>query len=125
MEMSINEIVQLAAAFGQQQPQTQYPGLMNMVGKKCIVRTHSAGVWFGVVAKKAGNEVIVENARQLWRWKAAESIALSGVAIHGVDASECKFPPPVPSVWLEAIELIPASYVAIESIEGCPHAVAR
>ena len=35
-------------------------GLSKMVGKKVIVRTYSAGVWFGEIAEKDGNEVIVK-----------------------------------------------------------------
>lgn len=96
-----------------------------MIGKKCIVRTYSAGVWYGEVAEKDGNEVIVVNARRLWRWWAAESISLSAVALHGIKREKSEIARAVPSIWLEAIELIPASDVAIESIEGAPNAKAR
>jgi hypothetical protein len=95
-----------------------------MVGRKCIVRTYSAGVWFGEIEKKAGAEVIVKNARRLWYWKAKKSISLSAIAEYGIDAGACKFAPAVSAVWLEAIELIPCSITAITEIEGCPDAEA-
>ena len=96
-----------------------------MVGKKCIIRTYSAGVWFGEVVEKSGNEVIVKNARRMWQWWAAESISLSGVALYGIKPEKSKIAPAVESVWLEAIELIPATAKAIESIEGAPNVKAE
>jgi hypothetical protein len=100
-------------------------GLMAMVGAECIVRTQSAGVWFGVIQAKDGREVIVKNARRLWRWKAAESLSLSAVARYGVDPRRCKFAPAVGSVWLEAIELIPVTPGAAASIKEVPDAKAE
>lgn len=95
------------------------------VGKKCIIRSYSAGVWFGEIAEKTGNEVIIKNARRLWRWKTKKSISLSAVAMTGVDADGCDFPPAVNSVWLEAIEIIPCTKSAIKSIEEVEDAQAK
>lgn len=92
--------------------------IKTMLGKKCIIRTYSAGVWFGEVVEKQGAEVIIRNARRLFSWKAAESISLSAVAVKGINQSESKVCAAVDSVWLEAIELIPCEIVAINSIEG-------
>lgn len=100
-------------------------GLSVMVGHKCIVRTYSAGVWFGEVEQKAGNEVIVKNARRMWRWHAAESVSLSAVANHGINEKQSKIAEAVESVWLEAIELIPCTHKAIASIEGAPNVEAE
>ena len=116
--LTIGQAKELAALFSGAQPQQQPASLNSMVGKKCVVRTYSAGVWFGEVAKKAGNEVIVKNARRMWKWWAAEGISLSAVALHGIRRDQSKIVESVPAVWLEAIELIPASDKAIASIEG-------
>lgn len=121
--LTIGQAKELAALFGGAQP--QQPSLNRMIGKKCIVRTHSAGVWFGEIAEKSGNEVIVKNARRMWKWWAAEGISLSSVALHGVKHDESRIVEAVPDVWLEAIELIPASGKAIASIEGAPNAQAE
>lgn len=99
--------------------------ISSVVGQKSIVRTYSAGVWFGEVEQKDGNEVIVKNARRLWRWHAAKSISLSGVAVHGINQKKSTIAPAVPQVWLEAIEIIPASAEAIASIEGAEDAEAQ
>jgi hypothetical protein len=95
------------------------------VGKKCVIRTYSAGVWFGEIAIKDHDEVIVLNARRLWGWKAAESISLSAVALYGLVHAESRVPAAVPHLWLQAIELIPASHTGIESIESCPEPAAQ
>lgn len=122
--LTIGQAKELAALFGgaaQPQPQQPQTGLNGMIGKKCIVRTYSAGVWFGEIAEKSGNEVIVKNARRMWKWWAAEGISLSAVALHGIKHAESKIAEAVPAVWLEAIELIPATTTAIASIEGAPN----
>ena len=115
--ITIGQAKQLASLFNAEQPQQQ-SGLNSMVGKKCIVRTYSAGVWFGEITEKSGNEVIIKDARRMWKWWAAEGISLSAVALHGIRHDESRIVEAVPAVWLEAIELIPASDKAIASIEG-------
>ena len=124
-DLTYGQLKKIAEIFNNKPQQCQKQDLQTMVGSKCIIRTESAGVWFGVVEQKAGREVIVKDARRLWQWKAAKGISLSAVAIHGVDSSECRFANMVPFVWLEAIELIPASADAIKSIEGTKDAEAR
>ena len=64
----------------------------------------------------------MKNARRMWRWHTKESISLSSVAMRGVDSSKSKIAMSVPSVWLEAIELIPCADAAIKSIEDCENA---
>ena len=89
-----------------------------IIGKKCIIRTYSAGVWFGEIVRKESNEVIVAKAQRLWKWKTKRGISLSSIANHGINCAESRIAEPVKEVWLEAIEIIPASHDAIESIEG-------
>lgn len=117
--LTVGQAKELANLFGSQQT------LNGMVGKKCIVRTYSAGVWFGEIEQKSGNEVIVKNARRMWRWWSEKSISLSGVAVYGIKQDKSKIAPSVSSVWLEAIELIPCANVAIESIESAKDAEAE
>lgn len=118
-ELTIGEAKEIAAIFGAANARPE--GLKGMIGEKAIIRTYSAGVWFGTVAEKSGNEVIVKNARRMWSWKAAKSISLSACAVHGIDRGNSKIVEPVESVWLEAIEIIPCTSAAVESIEGAPH----
>jgi len=120
--LTIGEAKQLAQMFGATQPSQ---GLNCMIGEKVIVRTFSAGVWFGELDQKSGNEVILKDARRMYRWWATESISLSAVALYGVNHNKGKIIEAVPSVWLEAIELIPCSAQSIESLEGAPNVKAE
>lgn len=90
------------------------------IGKEVIIRTYSAGVWFGVLKQKAGNEVILSKARRMYKWWAKESISLSGVARHGIKQEDSKICGELDSVWLEAIEIIPVTGNAAESIRTAP-----
>ena len=86
----------------------------------CMVRTYSAGVFAGYIESRDGKEVVLRNARRIWRWAGAAS--LSQLATDGTSSpSECKFPVAVDKVILtEAIEIIPITAKAKESIEGVP-----
>lgn len=91
-----------------------------MIGKTCIVRTYSAGVFLGTIKERNGKEVLLENARRIWYWDGAAS--LSQLATDGTrKPKNCKFPAPVAEVLLtEAIEIIPATEAAIASIASVP-----
>ena len=83
-----------------------------------MVRTYSAGVFFGHIAKRNGKEATLLNARRVYYWAGAAS--LSQLATEGTVAPEnCKFPCAVPKVILtEVIEIIPMTDKAIESLNG-------
>jgi len=83
-----------------------------------IVRTFSAGVFFGEIVKREGKEIEMRNARRLWAWSGAAS--LSQLAMEGTkNPDKCKFPCPVISVVLtEVIEIIPCTKMACASIGG-------
>lgn len=91
-----------------------------MIGKFCMVRTYSAGVFAGVVASRDGKEATLTNARRIWYWDGASS--LSQLATEGTSRPQnCKFPVPVPEVLLaEVIEIIPMTDAAIKSISDVP-----
>lgn len=93
---------------------------MELIGKVCIVRTYSAGVFLGQIVAREGKEVHLKKARRLWYWAGAAS--LSQLANEGVkNPSECKFPAAVDDVFLtEVIEIIPATEASIKSITGVP-----
>lgn len=91
-----------------------------MIGRYCIIRTYSAGVFAGILKSRDGQEVVVEQAIRLWRWAGAAS--LSQLAVSGTSKPEnCKFPPPVPEVLVtQVIEIIPCTDRARASIESVP-----
>ncbi len=82
-----------------------------------IVRTYSAGVFFGHILERKGKEVRLSSARRLWFWSGAAS--LSELAIYGVkDPNNCKFAVPVSILLTEAIEVIHVTYAAKKSIDS-------
>ena len=89
---------------------------MELVGKVCMVRTYSAGVFLGEVVSREGKEIHLKNARRMHYWDGAAS--LSQLATDGTKKpGSCRFPAPVSEVLLtEAIEIIPATEAAIASI---------
>ena len=124
-ELTIGQARKIATLVGGIQGKNKETLTGGMIGEKVIIRTYSAGVWFGTLAEKSGKEVILADARRMWRWWAAESISLSGCALYGIKREESKIVAPVSKVWLEAIEIIPCSDVAIQSIGGAPHVKAE
>lgn len=89
-----------------------------MLDKKVIIRATNAGVFFGTLKEKSGDEVILADARCLWYWDGAAS--LFQLAVDGtVRADSCKFTVTVPEIAiLGVIEIIPCTDTAIKSIEG-------
>lgn len=89
------------------------------LNKKVIIRTYSAGVHFGELIEKDGKEVILKNSRRLWSWTTANrGISLSEIANEGVYGNNSKICSPISLLWLEAIEIIPCTAIAIQNIEG-------
>lgn len=91
---------------------------MDFIGKKVIVRGDRSGVFFGTLKEKNGQEVILADCRRLWYWDGAASI--SQLAVGGtVKPANCKFTVVVDFISiLDAIEIIPCTRKAIESIAG-------
>ena len=92
----------------------------SLLGEYVIIRTYSAGVWAGFLKEKVKNEVYLTEARRLYYWSNIEGISLSGISLNGLKREASKICAPVPIVWLEAIEIIPCSKQAKESIVNQP-----
>lgn len=91
-----------------------------MLGKNVLVRTYSAGVHVGVLKAHDGKQVTLTNSRRIWYWDGAAT--LSQLAMDGTSKPKnCKFPCEVPEIVLtEAIEIIPMTDKAVESIAAVP-----
>ena len=124
-ELTIGQAKEVGTLVGGMQGQNKETLTGGMIGEKVIIRTYSAGVWFGTLSEKSGKEVVLTDARRMWRWWATESISLSGCALYGIKQEESKIVAPVSKVWLEAIEIISCTDVAIQSIGGAPHVEAE
>jgi hypothetical protein len=89
------------------------------VGKYVICRCYSAGVHAGELVSQDGDLVVLKNSRRLWSWRAKSGVALSGVAVHGLEKKDTKVDVILPEIALTGvIETIPCSEIARESING-------
>lgn len=97
-------------------------GESNKMDKRKIVRTYSAGVFFGELVENSrssdGKRGIIKNARRLFYWVGASS--LSQLAVDGVcTPGKCKFPVSVPNIEVtEIIEILDVTKKAAKSIDG-------
>ena len=84
------------------------------IGSFVLVRTFSAGVHFGTLAKRDGKEVTLTDARRIWSWKGANT--LHEIAVGGVSEGS-RISEAVSAVLLtEAIEIIVVSEAAKASL---------
>lgn len=80
--LTLGDIKKLQALFGQTIQREAHP----MLGKRCLVRTYSAGVHIGDVTwinPDNAMECKLENALRLWKWEGG-GLSLSAVALNGI-----------------------------------------
>ena len=85
-----------------------------------IIRCEKAGVFFGHIKERNGDEAVLTDVRRIWYWEGAAT--LSQMAMEGVKKPEaCRFTVTVPEMTvLGVIELIPCTDEAVQSILGVP-----
>jgi hypothetical protein len=84
--------------------------------RSVIVRTYSAGVHFGTLVEKNGEEVTLADARRIWNWQGRNT--LNEIALHGV-GKKSRVSEPVPRIeLLQAIEIIDCTSEAVENLEA-------
>lgn len=83
-----------------------------------IVRCDRAGVFFGKIKGKTGNEVVMTDVRKLWYWDGA--CAVEQLAVYGVSRPDkCKFTITVAEMAvMQPIQIIPCTEKAAEIIKG-------
>ena len=89
------------------------------LNKKVIIRADRAGVFYGTIVRKDGNEVELKDCRRIWYWDGAAS--LSEIAVSGVKHETSQITVTVESiVILGVIEIITCTEEAIKNIESAP-----
>ena len=86
--------------------------------KKYIVRCNRAGVFYGEVAKRDGNDVTMKNVRKLWYWDGA--CAVEELAKNGTTAPDnCKFTVTVDEMTvIDPVQIIPVTDKAAKSLDA-------
>lgn len=85
-----------------------------MKGKYVLIRTYSAGVHFGILEEKQGDEVVLKDAQRIYTWSGA--FTLSAVAMEGI--KDGKISMKVDRDVLKWIEIIPLSEKAQNNLTG-------
>jgi hypothetical protein len=81
-----------------------------------IVRTYSAGVHYGTLVEKNGEEVTLADARRIWNWQGRNT--LNEIALHGV-GKKSRVSEVVPRIdLLQAIEIIDCTEEAVENFKA-------
>lgn len=89
-----------------------------MEKQKYIVRCDRAGVFYGEIEERNGQEIKMRNVRCIWYWDGAATL-LQLAAEGTTNPNNCKFTMTIDSlVVLDAIEIIPCTDRAIKSIEA-------
>lgn len=109
-DLTIGEAKQLVALIGSQVGDPRTVDCVSkphpMLGKRCLIRTYSAGVHIGDVVYVDGMEVKLENALRLWKWEGG-GLSLSSVANNGIKGGRLN---KTGEVFLtNAIEFIPTT----------------
>lgn len=75
-----------------------------MLGRRCLIRTYSAGVHVGTVAQTNGMEIYLKDSLRLWKWEGG-GLSVSAVANNGIKGGRLN---KTGEVYLtNAIEIIP------------------
>lgn len=91
--------------------ETEMPQNKSNESKYVVVRTFSAGVHVGVLVSQNGQEVVLADARRIWRWYGANT--LHEIALRGLDVNRSKVSEAVSKIILmQVIEIIPATVEA-------------
>lgn len=108
-DLTFGEIKQIKEMFGVADTTTKkHP----MLGKRCVVRTYSAGVHIGKVVFVDGMECKLEDALRLWKWESG-GLSLSSVANNGIKGGRLN---EEPEIYLtNCIEFIPTTKEAEET----------
>ena len=87
------------------------------IGKKVLVRSYDAGVYFGTLEKVEGETVLMRTVRNIWRWNGAT--CLSQIANDGIKGGRVS--QEVGSMILNRVcQILPLGANAIKNLEEQP-----
>lgn len=115
-DLTIGQAKELTAMFPASGQQQQRPGYSPhpMLGRRCLLRTFSAGVHIGTVIAIDGMEVLLKDSKRLWRWEGG-GLSLSAVANDGIKGGRLN---DTGEIYLtQVIEFIPTTDKAEKTFE--------
>ena len=93
-------------------------------GEYVIIRSYSAGVFFGVIKKRDDPHrfVVMKEATRIHYWSEGTAGSISQIAMDGLKHYKgCRLAVPVyNNTIFEVVEIIPCSEKAVKNIKECP-----
>lgn len=112
-DLTLGQIKELQNVFRSESTISTHVNPHPMIGRRCLIRTYSAGVHIGdVVDVVDGTQVHLKNALRLWKWTGG-GLSLSAVAANGIKGGRLNKTGEI--VLQNAIEFIPTSIPAEET----------
>lgn len=92
----------------------------NLIGKYVIVRSNLAGVFFGLLTSKEGDEITLSNARKFYYFSGANTV--EDLANKGaLNVSNCKVTCTVEVIVISKFEqILPCTKESIKQINSIP-----
>jgi hypothetical protein len=113
-DLTIGQAKELASLFATSTPTMSEAS--PFIDKHVLVRTYSAGVFVGILKIKSGTNVVLENARRIWKWSGA--FTLSEVATKGITKTGSRLAVAVELTELsQAVEIIGTTEAARKTYE--------
>lgn len=105
-DLTIKEVKQLQCLINPTHKEEKGDCCHPMLGRRCLIRTYSAGVHIGDVVYVKDMEVKLDNALRLWKWEGG-GLSLSAIANNGIKGGRLN---KTGEVYLtNAIEFIPTT----------------
>jgi hypothetical protein len=82
-DLTIKQVRELQAVLGSSPNPATLKQPHPMLGRRCLIRTYSAGVHIGDVESVESMEVRLKNSLRLWKWEGG-GLSLSAVANNGI-----------------------------------------
>ena len=94
--------------------------MKSQIGKKVIVRSNGAGIFFGTLTAKEGDEVQMTSVRKLHYWDGA--CAVEQLSVDGTSKpNDCRFTVEVKELTITNIlQILTCTKKAITNIENVP-----
>lgn len=92
----------------------------NLVGKHVIVRSNLAGVFFGILIAKEGDELTLKDARKFYYFSGANTV--EDLANQGaLNPQNCKLTVSVDEIVISKFEqILPCTKTAVNQIKSIP-----
>ena len=92
----------------------------NLIGKYVIVRSHLAGIFFGILTNKENDELTLSKARKIFYFSGAYTV--EDIAVQGpLNIDKCKITVEVEEIVISKFEqILPCTQESITQIKNIP-----